>query len=75
MIADVQRWLDDPGANHGWLVRGNEVDAQSFKGFASRENADPTLWPSLLVEFQESDDDDESGEDDDDDSRRKIRRR
>ncbi|HIN05208.1 MAG TPA: DNRLRE domain-containing protein [Dehalococcoidia bacterium] len=39
MVADVQSWLDDPAANFGWLLLGNESSTQTSKRFDSRENA------------------------------------
>jgi len=37
-VADAQAWLDSPGSDHGWLVRGDEVPAASATRFDSREN-------------------------------------
>lgn len=40
MVAAVQAWLDDPGTNYGWLVRGGEGfsnDNFSARRLASRE--------------------------------------
>ena len=51
LAADVQAWLDDPGGNHGWMLRGNEADPSAAKKFASRESLDPALAPRLVVEF------------------------
>jgi hypothetical protein len=51
LAADVQSWLDDPGANHGWLLMGDETTRQTAKRFASRESADPAAWPMLTVSF------------------------
>ena len=39
MIADVQSWLDNPGANFGWLVLGDESGAGTAKRFDTRERA------------------------------------
>ena len=36
--ADVQAWVDAPGANFGWLVRGDESAARTSKRFNSRED-------------------------------------
>lgn len=49
--ADVEAWLDDPAANHGWLLRGDETAASTAKRFESREAADPDVRPTLVVEF------------------------
>jgi hypothetical protein len=48
---DVQAWLDDPASNHGWLLRGDETVPGTSKRFESRESADATLQPVLVVEF------------------------
>jgi len=64
MIGDVQRWLDDPAGNHGWLLRGNEAAPSTAKKFASRENDDPSIRPTLVVEFvrPERDEEDDADE-------------
>ncbi len=50
LVADVQAWLDTPENNYGWAVLGkNEVDAQTARTFASRENA--AQAPALEIEF------------------------
>ncbi|MCH8848883.1 MAG: DNRLRE domain-containing protein [Chloroflexi bacterium] len=51
MVADVQSWLDDPGANFGWLLRGDESGIQTAKRFHSRENADASNRPLLTIDF------------------------
>lgn len=51
MIADVQAWLDNPAANFGWLLRGNESAASTAKRFATREELEPTFRPLLHVEY------------------------
>lgn len=48
LVADVQSWVDNPAANFGWLVRGNEDESRTAKRFNSRESANP---PQLLVEY------------------------
>ena len=53
MVADVQSWLDDPAANHGWIVVGNEAVTLTAKRFGSRENLDPASVPVLCVGFSE----------------------
>lgn len=37
LIADVQRWVEFPEENYGWIVVGNEGEARSSKRFDSRE--------------------------------------
>lgn len=39
LTADVQDMLDQPAANHGWLVRGDESVLGTAKRFVSREGA------------------------------------
>lgn len=51
MVADVQGWLDVPGANFGWLVAGPE-GSTSAKRFNTREHADPETRPVLRVQFE-----------------------
>jgi hypothetical protein len=48
MIADVQSWLNNPSANFGWLVLGNESDIASAKRFDTRESASP---PVLTIQY------------------------
>jgi len=52
LVADVQRWLDLPASNHGWILIGGEDAPSTAKRFASRESADATAGPRLLVEFE-----------------------
>jgi hypothetical protein len=51
LTADVQMWLDAPHANFGWFLLGDETGAQNARRFDSRDHADPTLAPSLLVTY------------------------
>jgi hypothetical protein len=51
LVADVQRWLDEPSSNHGWLLVGNEQAPSTAKRFESRESAEVALRPVLLIEF------------------------
>jgi len=51
LAADVQRWLDDPATNHGWIVIGDETAPTTVKRFGSRESADPAARPVLVIEF------------------------
>lgn len=52
LIGDVQEWLDNPGLNHGWLIRGSEV-AGNVKGFDSRDSANAVLRPTLEITYEE----------------------
>ena len=49
LVADVQSWLDDPAANFGWLVLGDESKSKTTKRFNSKDNADNR--PMLAVEY------------------------
>jgi len=51
MTADVQAWIDDPGANHGWLLRGNEAAIRSQRRFDSRQGATAGQRPQLTVTY------------------------
>ncbi|MHC4948736.1 MAG: DNRLRE domain-containing protein [Planctomycetota bacterium] len=51
LVADVQAWLDEPAADHGWLLLGNEASFNTARRFASREATDPAVRPSLALEF------------------------
>ena len=53
MVADVQAWLDNPSANFGWLLMGNEDVLATAKRFDSRENATPANRPILSVTYTE----------------------
>ncbi len=51
LVADVQRWVDNPGSNFGWVVRGDEVEQKSAKRFGSRENTSEAARPKLVITF------------------------
>ncbi|HVK04865.1 MAG TPA: hypothetical protein VM490_15410, partial [Armatimonadaceae bacterium] len=52
LVADVQGWVNDPAANHGWLLQGNEAQGGTAKGFASGEyNLNPDYRPTLFVNY------------------------
>lgn len=51
MAADVQNWVNTPGSNFGWIIRGDETTSQVAARFGSRENTNPTLRPVLEVTF------------------------
>jgi hypothetical protein len=50
MVADVQSWLDTPGSDYGWILKGPE-GVRSAKRFNSRENSDVASRPALVIEF------------------------
>ena len=51
LVADVEMWRSDPGGNAGWMLRSDEVTAQTAKRFESADSADAGLRPVLVVEF------------------------
>jgi hypothetical protein len=51
LVADVQGWLDNPAANFGWVVLGNEHVSGSTKRFDSRQNLDPAVRPVLAISY------------------------
>lgn len=51
LTADVQAWLDDPAANDGWMLRGNEAGTGTAKRFDAREAASPAVRPTLTVVY------------------------
>lgn len=51
LIADVQTWVAIPSANRGWLLRCDEVATRTHRGFDTREGADSTRRPMLIVTY------------------------
>ena len=51
MVSDVQNWLDDPAANLGWLLLGDESKSQTTKRFDSKDNEEAESQPVLVVEY------------------------
>lgn len=51
MVADVQGWLNNPGSNFGWMVRGNEAVTTTAKRFDSRQIASTANRPVLIVDY------------------------
>ena len=51
MVADVQRWLDDPAISFGWLLKGIESQPSTPKQFDSRESSNAANRPTLTVEY------------------------
>ena len=51
LTAEVQRWLDDPASNFGWILVGNESSSRTAKRFDSRENFSgfPEPLPPVLT--------------------------
>lgn len=51
LAADVQRWLDDPAQNFGWIVLGDEATDGTAKRFDSRENPTQAQRPRLTITY------------------------
>lgn len=51
VTADVEDWYMNPGANFGWLLRGNELTSGSAKRFDSREITIATNRPQLIISY------------------------
>ena len=51
LVADVQGFLDDPGASFGWILIGNEAAGGSAKRFSTRDEPNAELRPRLTVEY------------------------
>lgn len=51
LVSLVQEWIDEPTANFGLLVRGEESVDTTAKRFDSREHPDPAVRPVLVVEY------------------------
>ena len=52
MLADVQRWLDDPTRNFGWLLIGDETTSRTAKRFDTKENKGEANRPVLAREYK-----------------------
>ncbi|GJQ29546.1 MAG: hypothetical protein HBSAPP03_14300 [Phycisphaerae bacterium] len=51
LIADVQGWVNNPGTNFGWLLKGNEAIATTTRRFASREVSTVTQRPKVIIDY------------------------
>ncbi|MGQ0721877.1 MAG: DNRLRE domain-containing protein [Candidatus Eiseniibacteriota bacterium] len=52
LVADAQMWVDDPTANHGWILIGDETEPLgSGRRFDSRTNPSAANRPSLTVTY------------------------
>ncbi len=51
MVNDVQSWLDNPGTNFGWVIRGEEGGFATAKRFDSRTNLILVNRPELIIQF------------------------
>ncbi len=51
LVADVQSWLDAPAGNYGWIMVGDELNDNTTKRMASRENVNVAQRPLLVVDY------------------------
>lgn len=51
LIADVQAWLNNPGGNNGWLLKGPETQNGNARRIATHEEPVASLRPRLLIEY------------------------
>ena len=51
MVANVQNWLNNSTSNFGWLVRGNETQTGTAKGFDSGDNSTAANRPMLTIDY------------------------
>ena len=51
MTADVQGWLDDPSANHGWFLLGHETGDRTMRRFNTKDQPDAGSMPALRVTY------------------------
>jgi hypothetical protein len=50
-VSDVQRWVDQPSTNHGWMLIGDDAGLQNAKRFGSRSNTAADARPVLIVTY------------------------
>lgn len=51
MADDVQRFLDEPSSNFGWMMAGDETQVRDKKYFASLQNTTAAYRPLLTVTY------------------------
>lgn len=52
LVADIQRWADNPDENFGWLLKAeSEIRTGEAKRFVSREGTPEARRPRLLIEY------------------------
>ena len=51
LVADVQGWLDQPTANFGWILLGDEGAKGTAKRFDSRQHNSAPNRPQLTIEY------------------------
>lgn len=48
---DVQRWVNDPSANFGWILIGDESTPKSARGFTSGDISTSSQRPKLAISY------------------------
>lgn len=51
LVNDVRLWQQKPQQNFGWLVKGDENTPGTAKRFSSRESAEKSRRPTLLIKY------------------------
>lgn len=51
MVADVQRWLDNPAQSDGWMLRTLEVGQGTAMAFDTKESLTPADRPQLVIVY------------------------
>ena len=52
LTADVQGWADDPAANYGWFLIGDETTPNAARRFFSSNGADADSAPTLVIQYE-----------------------
>lgn len=51
MVADVQSWVNNPGTNFGWILRGDETDGGGVRRFDSMLNSIAADRPTITIDY------------------------
>jgi len=51
LVADVEQWLTNPGANFGWLLKGDESVSRTARRFFSKDDATAAFHPRLVIDY------------------------
>ena len=51
LTADVQRWVNIPAENMGWILVGDESTAPTAKRFSSRDHSTSVQRPLLIINY------------------------
>jgi hypothetical protein len=52
MVADVQEWVNNPAANFGWILIGNEAANTTSKRFDTSEHPTAAFRPELVIAYR-----------------------